>query len=83
MAPSSQPGDLSDWFGRLQRAYMASGDETVLEEAADLGRLMAVTDVAAELVIEVYGEVLTDALAAAPHAESGAWSPPPEPFCQS
>jgi signal transduction histidine kinase len=71
MAPSSQPGDLSDWFGRLQRAYMASGDETVLEEAADLGRLMAVTDVAAESVIEVYGEVLTDALAAAPHAESG------------
>ena len=36
MASASQFGDLSDWFSRLQRAYMASGDEAVLEEAADL-----------------------------------------------
>jgi signal transduction histidine kinase/heme oxygenase len=49
---------------------MATGDEAVLEEAADLGRLMAVTDVAVESVIEVHGEVLAAALTAAPHAGS-------------
>jgi signal transduction histidine kinase len=70
MAPVSQLGNLSDWFSRLQRAYMVSGDEAVLEEAADLGRLMAVSEVAVESIIEVHGEVLTEALAAAPHAES-------------
>ena len=43
----------------------------MLEEAADLGRLMAVTEVAVESVIEVHGEVLADELAAAPHAEAG------------
>ena len=71
MTPVSQFGNLSDWFSRLQRAYMASADEAVLEEVADLGRLMAVTEVGVELVIEVHGEVLATELAAAPHADGG------------
>jgi hypothetical protein len=71
MAPISQLGSLSDWFSRLQCAYMASGDEAVLEEVADLGRLMAVTEVGVETVIEVHGEVLAAELAAAPHADAG------------
>jgi signal transduction histidine kinase len=71
VAPTSQLGDLSDWYSRLQRAYMATGDEAALEEAADLGRLMAVTEVAVDSVIEVHGEVLADALAGAPPAEAG------------
>ena len=71
MAPISQLGNLSDWFSRLQRAYMASGDEAVLEEVADLGRLMAVTEVGVETVIEVHGEVLAAELAAAPHGDVG------------
>ena len=36
MARVSQLSNLSDWFSRLQRAYMVSGDEAVLEEAAIL-----------------------------------------------
>lgn len=71
MASISQLGNLSDWFSRLQRAYMASGDEAVLEEVADLGRLMAVTGVGLESVIEVHGEVLAAELAAAPHSDTG------------
>ncbi len=71
MAPAAQLFDLSDWYGRLQRAYMATSDEAALEEAADLGRLMAVTEVTMELVIEMHGEVLADELARAPHAEAG------------
>jgi signal transduction histidine kinase len=75
MAPAvtliSQLGNLSEWFGRLQRAYMASGDEAVLEEVADLGRLMAVTEVGVETVIEVHGEVLAAELAAAAHGDAG------------
>jgi signal transduction histidine kinase len=67
VARSDPPG----WFGRLQRTYMASGDESVLAEAADLGRLMAVMDIAVESVIEVHGDVLVEALAAAPHADAG------------
>jgi signal transduction histidine kinase len=50
---------------------MASGDEAVLEEVADLGRLMAVTEVGLESVIEVHGEVLAAELAAAPHSDTG------------
>jgi signal transduction histidine kinase len=70
MGPISQIDNLSAWFSRLLSAYMASGDEALLEETADLGRLMGVTEVAAESMIEVHGEVLADAIAAAPLREA-------------
>lgn len=70
MGPISQIDNLSAWFSRLLGAYMASGDEALLEETADLGRLMGVTDVAAESMIEVHGEVLADAIAAASLSEA-------------
>jgi signal transduction histidine kinase len=50
------------WFDRLQRAYMERSDEALLEEVADLGRMMAVTDFPVEGIVEVHGQVLTDAL---------------------
>jgi signal transduction histidine kinase len=59
------------WFGRLQHDYMQSGDEAVLVEVADLGRLMAVTEFAIEAVVEVHGGILATAIDTASHQESG------------
>ncbi|HYI72775.1 MAG TPA: ATP-binding protein [Skermanella sp.] len=58
--------DPLTWFDRLQRAYIERSDEALLEEVADLGRMMAVTDFPLEGIVEVHGQVLTDALAANP-----------------
>src|SRR5512146_1133123 len=55
--------DPSQWFGRLQRAYLANPDEQVLDELTDIGRLLAVTGTAVESVIEVHGAVLAEELA--------------------
>jgi signal transduction histidine kinase len=49
-------------FGQLQNDYMATGEEAVLAEVADLGRLMAVTEFAIETVPEVHGAILANAI---------------------
>jgi signal transduction histidine kinase len=59
------------WFGRLQHDYMRSGDESVLVEVADLGRLMAVTEFAIEAVFEEHGKILAAAIDAASRQDAG------------
>ena len=59
------------WFGRLQHDYMRSGNESVLVEVADLGRLMAVTEFAIEAVVEQHGNILTAAIDAASRQDAG------------
>jgi signal transduction histidine kinase len=59
------------WFGRLQHDYMRSGDEAVLVEVADLGRLMAVTEFAIEAVVEEHGNILAAEIDAASRQDAG------------
>ncbi len=54
--------DPSEWYGRLQRAYMLRADESLLDELTDIGRLMAVTGFPVESVAEAHGEILADEL---------------------
>ena len=48
------------WCGKLQRTYMATVDESVLEEVGDIGRLMAVTGIPVENVLDVHSSVLIE-----------------------
>ena len=50
---------------------MRSGDESVLVEVADLGRLMAVTEFAIEAVVEEHGTILAAAIDAASREDAG------------
>ncbi|MGE5476807.1 MAG: response regulator [Bacteroidales bacterium] len=54
--------DPSEWYARLQRAYLATTDEAVLDQLTDIGRLLAVTGVPLESVLEAHGAVLAKAL---------------------
>ncbi|GEO81326.1 sensor histidine kinase [Pararhodospirillum oryzae] len=52
-----------DWYGKIQRTYGRSGDEACLSEAMDVGRLMAVTALPPESLLDVHAAVLTEDLA--------------------
>lgn len=55
--------DPSEWFGRLQRSYLAAAEESILDELTDIGRLLAVTGIPVESVLETHADVLSEALA--------------------
>lgn len=71
MSENSGAIDPSEWYGRLQRAYLASAEEWVLDELTDIGRLLAVTGIAVESVLETHGVILAQTLAAAPLSDHG------------
>jgi len=66
MTLSSRQGHPLDWFGALQRAYMRSADESVLEEAGDVGRLIALTGLPVESVLDLHSRILCEEIAQTP-----------------
>ncbi len=63
MSPSPCPIDPSEWYGRLQKAYMARPDESLLDELTDIGRLMAVTGFPVESIVEIHTEMVAAEMA--------------------
>ncbi|CCG07175.1 sensor histidine kinase [Pararhodospirillum photometricum] len=60
-----------DWYGSLQRAYMAGRNEAVLDEASDIGRLMAIARQPLESLLDLHSVVLAEGIAHCPE-EAGA-----------
>lgn len=63
MSEFASPLDPGEWYGRLQRSYMDTASESVLDELTDVGRLLAVTGIPVESVLEVHGVALAEVLA--------------------
>jgi len=64
--PTRHPIDPEECFGRLQAQFVAGPDEAILESIGDLGRMMAVSGLPLEGVLDIHCAVLSDALGRAP-----------------
>lgn len=64
--PTRHPIDPEECFGRLQTEFVAAPDEAILESIGDLGRMMAVSGLPLEGVLDVHCAGLSEALRLAP-----------------